>query len=87
MKKYKKIILIPDCAVCPESYTAHYGGTVIGYLRIRYGQFSAQFGFDTVYRKIFKNDPYKGMFDTDEERKKYLKKAKKAIYKAMVKKS
>lgn len=81
MKKYNKIELELTCDACPEQYDAFYEGELVGYLRLRHGHFRAEYKDDVVYNAYPLGD---GIFEP-EEREKYLKKAKKAIYKALLK--
>lgn len=77
---WKDIKLIETCYACPEQYEAYYDSNEIGYLRLRHGYFRAEYNGKVVYDANPEGD---GRF-TDEERPKHLKKAKKAIYKAMI---
>lgn len=80
MKKYKQIKLKQTCIACPEQYDAFFEGEKVGYLRLRHGYFYAEYGTAIVYEA----EPFgDGMFE-DSERKYHLKKARKAIYKAMI---
>jgi hypothetical protein len=81
MKPYKNIELVQTCGACPEQYDAFWEGQEIGYLRLRHGYFRAEYRGKTVYEASTIGD---GMFDLDE-RDFHLKKARKAIYKAMKK--
>ncbi|MDB4286337.1 hypothetical protein N9933_03455 [bacterium] len=81
MKKYKQLKLEQTCGACPEQYDVFFEDENIGYLRLRHGYFSASYKGKSVYSANTIGD---GMFDTSE-RKKHLKKAKKAIYKSMMK--
>lgn len=78
MESYKEIQLNMTCGACPEQYDAIYNDENIGYLRLRYGYFRAEFKGQTVYETETIGD---GCFE-NKERKKHLKKAKKAIFKA-----
>ena len=81
MKNYKRIELIETCGACPEQYDAYYEGQKVGYLRLRHGYFRAEYKGKIVYDT--QTIGY-GMFGFDE-RKIHLKKAKKKIYRAMIK--
>ena len=81
MKNFKQIILEQTCGACPEQYDAYFEGKNIGYLRLRHGYFRAEYNDKIVYEAYPNGD---GAFDHNE-RKRYLKKAKKAIYKSMKK--
>ena len=78
MKKYQQITLDETCGACPEQYDAYLGDDKIGYLRLRHGYFRAEYLGTIVYEAHPNGD---GCFEYDE-RGKYLKKAKKAIWKA-----
>lgn len=79
MKNYKKIELKLTCPACPEQYDAFFEDNNVGYLRLRHGYFRAEYKGEIVYDSNTIGD---GSFEY-EERKKHLKKAKKAIYKAI----
>ena len=81
MKDYKQIELVETCGACPEQSEAYFNNEEIGYLRLRHGYFRAEYKGTIVYDAYPKGD---GSFEYNE-RKKYLKKAKKAIYKALLK--
>lgn len=64
--------------MCPEQYDVYHGGVQIGYLRLRHGQFRADYpdvGGETVYRAHPKGD---GWFE-DDEREHFLKQAVAAL--------
>ena len=75
-------VLKMTCGACPEQYDVFDSdGKQVGYLRLRYGGFRADYpdcGGDTVYRYSF-DDAWKGVF-ADEEREQYLTEAVKAIH-------
>jgi len=78
-----KIRLVETCGACPEQYDAMLDGKCVGYLRLRWGWFTVTcpyVGGKVVYEKQT-GDGLAGMFEDDEQRKKQLKKAKKAIKK------
>ena len=81
MKKHELIELEMTCGACPEQYDAIYEGEIVGHLRLRHGYFRVECNNKTVYEAHPKGD---GIFDS-EERNRYLKKAKKAIYKEISK--
>lgn len=83
MANWKEIQLEETCSACPEQYDAYYNGVQIGYLRLRHGYFRAEYLNEVVYSSNTIGD---GSFEYDE-RKKHLKKAKKAIFKAFSKDS
>lgn len=70
--------LIATCGSCPEQYDVLKGGEIVGYLRLRHGEFYAacpDVGGDKVYTAEPKGD---GSFE-DDEREHYLSEAVKAI--------
>ena len=73
------IELVQTCGACPEQYDAYHNGKVVGYLRLRHGYFRAECHGSTVYETATIGD---GCFDGDE-REKHLRKAKKAIRRAL----
>lgn len=83
MKKYEQIELDQTCFACPQEYDAYYEGEKIGYLRLRHGFFYADYLDQRVYEANTIGD---GIFDPSEEAK-HLRKAKKAIWKAMTSRS
>ena len=81
---WKDIKLVQTCGACPEQYDAFLDGKEVGYLRLRHGYFRVDYphhGGETIYSA---NPRGEGAFE-DDEREKYLKKAKKKIYKALLK--
>lgn len=70
--------LIMTSFACPEQYDVYKGETQIGYLRLRHGNFSAEYpdcGGEMVYEAQPKGD---GLFEEDE-RNKYLGEAVEAL--------
>ncbi len=83
MITHKDIELIRTCEACPEQYDAMLDGQRIGYLRLRWGWFTVTcpgVSGKEVYEKQT-GGGLAGMFENDEQRKKQLKKARKAIAK------
>jgi hypothetical protein len=79
--KAKHIELTETCGACPEQYDAMHNGERVGYLRLRWGWLTVTcpwVGGEVVYEHDF-GDEWQGSFDGDEQRKKHLKKARKAI--------
>ena len=78
---WKDIELDMTCGACPEQYDAFLKDEKIGYLRLRHGYFRVEYPY--VHGIIvYESHPIgDGIFE-DHERKKYLKKAKEAIWKA-----
>lgn len=77
MKTIEDIELIQTCFACPEQYDAIVDNEIVGYLRLRHGYFSVEYKGELVYESSPNGD---GIFD-DNERKYYLRKAKKALLK------
>lgn len=72
--------LIRTCHAFPEQYDVKYNGVMIGYLRLRHGEFRADYpdvNGETVYSSEPNGD---GMFDEDE-REPELTKAVSALFK------
>jgi len=72
------IRLVLTCSACPEQYDAFDGDKLVGYLRLRHGQFRVDVpygGGTTIYQATPNGD---GSFDKDE-RDYYLKFAVAAI--------
>lgn len=70
--------LVMTCFACPEQYEVFLGDTQIGYLRLRHGEFRAEYpdcGGDTVFRGSPKGD---GRFE-DDEREQFLSQALDAL--------
>ena len=74
--------LIMTCGACPEQYDVFDSeGKQVGYLRLRYGNFRADYpehSGETVYKHSF-DDGWKGIFD-DGEREFFLTEAVKALH-------
>lgn len=72
------------CAACPEQYDVYsLGGKRVGYVRLRWGCLRADCPMDdnlTIYSLSFSDD-YKGCFDSEDERKRYLKKVAESLVK------
>ena len=82
MKVLDDYKLVQTCGACPEQYDMFYNGKLIGYLRLRNGNFTVRYyGNDIegelVYQATLDHDY--GAFEY-EEREEYLTKAKLAIY-------
>jgi hypothetical protein len=90
----RTINLEQTCELCPEQYWAHSGAKTIGYIRLRWGHLTCDY-LPTGRAMLSNNDirvldyqfedEYKGCFDTDEERKEWLKKCKDALMKEFLK--
>lgn len=61
------------CIASPEQYDLYIDGSYAGYIRLRWGKltFIDNFG-NVIYSKKFNKDPYKGSFNDDEEKYKFL---------------
>jgi len=72
------IELIMTCSACPEQYDAYYNNLLVGYLRLRHGEFTVTFpnvGGELIYSAEPEGD---GCFE-DHERDYFLMEAEKAI--------
>lgn len=70
----KGLVLKLTCSACPEQYDVYKGESIVGYLRLRHGDFRVDFpdaGGKTIYEASPNGD---GSFET-EERLEYLEKA------------
>ena len=67
--------MIKTCERCPEQYDVLLNGENVAYIRLRFGYLMAVMGEcdsdNVVYEKEFENE-WKGEFETEVERKKYL---------------
>ena len=76
--------LVLTCPCCPEQYDVlDAEGKQSGYIRLRGGNFRVYYpdtGGELVFYHRFEDDAWKGMFDNEEEREKYLTEAVKAIH-------
>ena len=62
------------CDACPEQYDVFKDEKQVGYVRLRWGNLTVESpdcGGDLVYEHYF-GDAWKGCFDDDNERNKYL---------------
>lgn len=76
-----KFQLVKTCAACPEQYDVLRGERQVGYLRLRSGYFRCDYpdvDGKTIYEHYFE-DKLKGMFDDEDERRKYLTEALTAL--------
>ena len=75
--------LVLTCGACPEQYNVLVAeGKQSGYIRLRAGNFRVYYpdtGGELVFYHRFEDDEWKGMFDNEEEREKYLTEAVKAL--------
>ncbi len=74
MKKYH---IKCTCSACPEQYDVFIDGMKMGYLRLRHGVFRVEYNGEVIYVAHPNGD---GIFESDE-RKEYLKIAKKKLLK------
>ena len=65
------------CGACPEQYDVYIDSIKLGYLRLRHGVFTVEYSGELIYTGYPMGD---GIFENDE-REKYLKKAKKKLLK------
>ena len=73
-----EIKLVETCWACPEQYNAYYNNKLVGYLRLRHGEFSVECP-DSRGELVYSAEPIgDGRFETNE-RDFYLNKAKEAI--------
>lgn len=64
------------CSACPEQYDVFdQDGNMVAYVRLRGGRLSVSEDVmeALIYQHTFENDIWKGCFDDDEEREKYMK--------------
>lgn len=70
------------CDACPEQYDVYHGDKKVGYLRLRWGYFSARVNGTMgkeVYGAPIGDGKLTGQFTDEEEREYHLDRAKKAI--------
>lgn len=72
-----EIELHQTCAACPEQYDAFFKAKPVGYLRLRWGQFTVQVGDYCILTADY-GDELTGIFE-DEDRELHLEQAKTAI--------
>ena len=83
MIHHKDIELVQTCEACPEQYDAMLNGERVGYLRLRWGWLTVECPWvngQEVY-EMQTGHELAGEFEDDKQRKKQLKKARKAIAK------
>ena len=62
------------CSACPEQYDVFKDDKLVGYVRLRHGGLSCRYPNyegELIYSESF-DDGWKGSFDDDNERNKYL---------------
>lgn len=62
----EKIRLVQTCGACPEQYDVYFDDVALGYLRLRFGRFTADYpdcDGETVYEASTRGV---GVFDKDE---------------------
>ena len=66
---------VKTCERCPEQYDVFLNGEYVAYVRLRFGYLTVELGEvgsdNVVYEKEFDNE-WKGEFETEAERQKYL---------------
>lgn len=83
--KAEQIKLLMTCGACPEQYEAFLCGRKVGYLRLRWGEFSVRVP-DELGREVYAattGGQYDGTFGSQEDRVYHLDRAKKAIAQAL----
>jgi hypothetical protein len=74
MLKSRTLRLQQTCPACPEQYDVYRGTEKVGYIRLRWGQFSARLhnaaGEEVV--SAYMGDELLGCFRSNEERQHYL---------------
>ena len=63
--------LVKTCERCPEQYDVLLNGEKVAYIRLRFGNLTAEMDEKEIYYHKFDNE-FKGEFETDAEREKYL---------------
>ena len=76
----KDIELVMTCGACPEQYDAFYNGKMVGYLRLRHGVFTVD-AYGPWGERLYSTNPKGDGIFAEDERDKYLRKARKAIAK------
>ena len=63
------------CGACPEQYDVFVADKMVAYIRLRWDRLRVEapdYGGDAIYVHDFDDDGYKGVFDNEDERMKYL---------------
>lgn len=76
-------ILKQTCGGCPEAYDVLHNGNCIGYLRLRYGGFTANYNGEVIYSADVE-DGSDGMWLTVRERDRQFKAGCTAIAAALI---
>lgn len=70
-----KLYFLSTCYACPEQYDVYReNGEICSYVRLRWGNLIVEYpdvSGEIIYHECFE-DNFKGMFDDDIERQKYL---------------
>ncbi len=72
---------VETCMACPEQYDVFKDKKQVAYIRLRWGILRVDIpdcGGRVIYKKTF-NDGWKGCFDDEKERDKYLNKIAKLL--------
>lgn len=80
------IVLVNTCFACPEQYDALLNGEVVGYLRLRWGEFTVDcpnVDGDEILSVTIDETGWQGVFN-DDTRDYYLTLAKEAILKKLL---
>ncbi len=72
-------ILDLTCDACPEQYDVYLDGKIVGYLRLRWGEFRADFVDGDTNHTVYTAHPSGSGDFNPEERNYYLNKAVEAI--------
>lgn len=71
----KNLLFKETCSACPEQYDVFYNDRMVGYVRLRWGNLTAEYPAcdgETIFEYTFEKDDLKGCFDSNEERMLYL---------------
>lgn len=75
--------LVRTCEACPEQYDVFSGDRKVGYLRLRWGSFTASMGSRITDKMVYCADigdnGMAGIFESDEQRAFHLNAAMEAI--------
>ncbi len=75
---------VMTCGACPEQYDVFRGENEVGYVRLRWGHLSCDAPYGTtVFDAQIDEGGWRGLFESPEEREKWLTKCAKEINSAM----